>query len=414
MNKISLLAGASLLAVSSTGYAQLPGKISGNEFNPAISLILDGRYTQIESGELELPGFQLGGEAGLPHSGFSTGHNELSISANVDDKFYGSMTSAIVIHDGETELELEEAFIETLKLGNGFTVKGGRFLSGIGYLNGIHDHAHDFADRPLVYDALVGGHLIDTGLQGRWVAPTDFFLTFGAEITSGTQYPSGENEDGNKGLVLFAKTGADIDESSSWQLGFGLYQAKFDERAPGAHDHGHSEEEHEEHEEGEEHEEHGKLTDGDVDVTAIDFVYKWAPNGNSKQTNFKFQAEYFIRNEKATLEDDIYDGEQTGYYLQGVYQFMPAWRVGLRYDSLSADNVIVGESGEEADEHLEEAGLLAADDPKKTSVMVDYSPSHFSRIRFQYSNLENGGGNKKDIFTLQYVMSIGSHGAHSF
>lgn len=405
MKKIALLAGTSILALSSTGYAQLPGKITGNEFNPAISLILDGRYTQIESGELELPGFQLGGEAGLPHSGFSTGHNELSISANVDDKFYGSMTSAIVIHDGETEFELEEAFIETLKLGNGFTVKGGRFFSGIGYLNGIHDHAHDFADRPLVYDAILGGHLIDTGLQGRWVAPTEFFLTFGAEVTSGSTYPSGENEDGNKGLTLFAKTGGDFDESSSWQLGLGLYQAKFDERTPGAHDHGHGEEE---------HEEHGSLTNGDVDITAIDFVYKWAPNGNSKQTNFKFQAEYFIRGEKATLEDDIYDGEQTGYYLQGVYQFMPAWRVGLRYDSLSADNKIVGESGAEAEEHLKEAGLLAADDPKKTSVMFDYSPSHFSRIRFQYSNLENGAGNKKDIFTLQYVMSIGSHGAHSF
>lgn len=418
MKKIALLAGTSILAISSTGYAQLPGKITGNEFNPAISLILDGRYTQIESGELELPGFQLGGEAGLPHSGFSTGHNELSISANVDDKFYGSMTSAIVIHDGETELELEEAFIETLKLGNGFTVKGGRFLSGIGYLNGIHDHAHDFADRPLVYDALVGGHLIDTGLQARWVAPTDFFLTFGAEITSGTQYPSGENEDGNKGLTLFAKTGGDFDESSSWQLGFGTYQSKFDVREAGGHHHGeeegHDHDEEDEHDE-EHHEGEEGLTNGEVDLVAIDFVYKWAPNGNSKKNNFKFQAEYFVRNEEATLGEGTYDGEQKGFYLQGVYQFMPAWRAGLRYDSLTASNKGIGfDDADEAEEHLEETGLLAMDDPKKTSIMVDYAPSHFSRIRFQYSNLENGAGNKKDIFTLQYTMSIGSHGAHSF
>lgn len=418
MKVTTLLAGTSLIALSAASHAQLPGKITGSEFNPAISFIFDGRYTQIEEGELALPGFQLGGEAGLPENGFSTGHNELSISANIDDKFYGSMTSAIVIHDGETELELEEAYIETLKLGNGFTVKGGRFLSGIGYLNGIHDHAHDFADRPLVYDALLGGHLIDTGLQGRWVAPTDFFLTFGAEVTSGATYPSGENEDNNKGLTLFAKTGGDFDESSSWQLGLGLYQAKFDAREAGGHHHGGG---HGHGHGGEEVE--NELHDGEVDVTAIDFVYKWAPNGNSKQTNLKLQAEYFIRNEKAESEfvegsekaSADYDGEQTGYYIQAVYQFMPAWRAGLRYGSLSADNKITNFSGTlPKDEYLEESGLGTEDDPKKTSVMFDYSPSHFSRIRFQYSNLENGHGDKKDIFTLQYVMSIGSHGAHTF
>lgn len=134
-------------------------QITGNDSNPAISLILDARYTDIDSSELELPGFQLGGEAGLPANGFSTGHNELSISSNIDDKFYGLMTAAIVREEGGTEIELEEAYIETLGLGQGFTVKGGQFFSGIGYLNGIHDHAHDFTDRPLVYDAMVGGHL---------------------------------------------------------------------------------------------------------------------------------------------------------------------------------------------------------------------------------------------------------------
>jgi len=84
---------------------------------------------------------------------------------------------AIVQEEGETAIELEEAWIETLKLGNGLTIKGGQFFSGIGYLNSIHDHAHDFSDRPLIYDALFGGHLVDTGLQARWVAPTDQFLT---------------------------------------------------------------------------------------------------------------------------------------------------------------------------------------------------------------------------------------------
>jgi hypothetical protein len=393
--------------VASTG-----GRISGNEFNPAISLILDGRYTDIDNSDLELPGFQLGGEAGLPDNGFTTGHNELVISANIDDKFYGALTAAIVYDEGETEFELEEAYIETLGLGHGLTLKGGRFFSGIGYLNSIHDHAHDFADRPLVYDALFGGHLMETGLQARWVAPTDFYLSFGAEVTSGSEFPGGEN-DNNNGLGFFVKTGGDINESSSWQLGASYYTTDFDVREAGGHSHGHGDDEAD-----------NELLDGDVDIAGIDFVYKWAPNGNPKQTNFKFQAEYFVRDEKGHAEfteglnsaEADYDGEQEGFYAQAIYQFMPAWRVGVRYDHLEADNRFINfvDNGIDLDEFLEESGLGTVDDPNRTSVMLDYTPSHFSRIRLQYSEFDNGLDDTEDMITLQYIMSLGSHGAHSY
>jgi hypothetical protein len=403
------------LAVTSTGvYSATTEKISSNEFNPAISLILDGRYTDIDTSELELPGFQLGGEAGLPENGFATGHNELLISANIDDQFYGAMTSAIVYEENETAIELEEAYIETLSLGSGFTIKGGRFFSGIGYLNSIHDHAHDFADRPLVYDALFGGHLTDSGLQARWVAPIDHYLSFGTEVTSGSTFPGGENEDGNNGLAFFMKTGGDMSVSSSWQLGASYYQSKFDVREAGEHHHG-----------GGTTEIDNELLDGEVDVAGIDFVYKWAPKGNSKQTNFKLQVEYFVKNEQGAAEftedtntaEADYDGEQTGFYIQGVYQFMPAWRVGLRYDQLSADNTTTNfvNGGINEDEFLEESGLgVEGDDPTKSSLMIDYIPTHFSCIRLQYSQLDNGHEEKNDMIVLQYTMSLGSHGAHSF
>lgn len=407
----------SIAAFSTAAQAQTKGKISGNEFNPAISLILDGRYTVIDSSELELPGFPIGGEAGLPENGFSTGHNELSISANVDDKFYGFMTSALVYEEGETELELEEVYFETLALSSGFTVKGGRFLSGIGYLNGIHAHAHDFADRPLVYDALFGGHLIDTGAQVRWVAPTETYFSLGVEVTRGSEFPGGENEEGDNGLAFFAKTGGDASASSSWQVGLSYYESEFDVREAGGHHHGGDH--------GGEDEADNELRDGDVEVTGIDFVYKWAPQGNRKNKNFKLQAEYFVKKESGGAEftegDDEfaeadYDGEQKGYYVQAIYQFMPAWRVGVRFDQIEADNTITGFTGNGIDEDLflEESGLGVEDDPSKTSIMVDYSPSHFSRLRLQYSTFDNGHDEDNDMVTLQYIMSLGSHGAHTF
>ncbi len=413
MKPLLPLAITTSLCLSGTTLAQ-DGRVSSTEFNPAISLILDGRHTDLDQRELYLPGFQLGGEAGLPEQGFSSGHNELSISANIDDKFYGSMTTALIYSHGETEVELEDAYIETLGLGHGLTVKGGRFMSGIGYLNSTHSHAHDFADRPLVYDALLGGHLIDTGLQASWIAPTDFYLKLGAEITRGSEYPSGDNSDNNQGRSLFIKTGGDIGDSHSWQLGASHYRSSFDERIPGGHHHGHEEAQ----------TLHNALHNGEVKINAIDFVYKWAPLGNARDTNVKFQAEYFIRDEQAAAEfeegansaEADYHGQQQGFYVQAVYQFMPSWRIGARYDRLSADNRIRNfvDNGIDSAEFLDESGLGTAGDPKRHSLMLDYAPSHFSRICLQYSQLDNGAAEKNDQITLQYVMSLGSHGAHNF
>lgn len=387
--------------------------ISGSGFNPALSLILDGRYTSVDNDDFILPGFPLGGEAGSPQSGFSLGHNELTVSANIDDKFYGFVATPIVYQDGEASIELEEAYIETLSIGRGLTVKAGKFFSGAGYLNAIHDHAHDFTDRPLVYDALFGGHLVDTGAQVKWVAPMTVYLSLGGELTSGSEFPGGENHDNNTGRSFFIKTGGDINMSSSWQLGSGYYASEFDLREGGGHDHG-----------AEEESPDSELQGGEVDIRGIDFVYKWSPNGNPKERNFKLQGEYFERSESGrsvfsegdNFSEADYHGDQYGYYLQGVYQFMPAWRIAVRYDFLNADNNIslFENNGISEEEFLEESGIGGfVDDITRYSAMVDYSPSHFSRLRLQYNTLDNGIEESKTI-TLQYIMSLGAHGAHTY
>ena len=392
------------------------GKISGNEFNPAISLILDGRYSSYDN-DYDLPGFQAGGEAGLPDKGFSLGHNELTVSANIDDKLFGYFNAAMAMEGGETIFELEEVFFETLGLGEGATIKAGRFYSGLGYLNSIHDHAHDFTDVPLVYAGMVGSHLIDTGIQARWLAPTDIFLELGVEALSGASFPGGENKDNNKGQTIFAKLGGDINVSSSWLAGISRYSSKFDVREAGVHAHG------------------GvstvdnELLDGEVDITAVDFVYKWAPNGNTSKRYLKLQFEYFMRNEKGEAEfaeageqaAADYDGEQKGYYIQAVYQWQPRWRVGVRYDQLEANNKIASYDGDvdgnttvlSQDEFLEESDLESDHDPKRISYMIDYSPSEFSLFRLQINNDDSNPTSDKQVY-LQYIMSLGSHGAHKF
>ncbi|WP_455365582.1 hypothetical protein [Kaarinaea lacus] len=412
---ILLIAVLAAVAATNVAQAESAGRISGNEFNPAISLVLEGRYVDY-SEDFELPGFQLGGEAGIYEKGFSIGHNELTLSANVDEYFYGMFNVAITREESETIVEMEEAYIETLGLGQGFTIKGGQFYSGLGYLNAVHDHAQDFADVPLVYAAMFGNHLLETGLQLRWLAPTDLFLELGAEITSGAEFPGGENQDNNKGSTLFVKTGGDFSVSSSWLAGLSYYTTEFDVREGGGHAHG-----------GEAVATDLEILDGDTSVAGIDFVYKWAPNGNSRQRNLTIQFEYFLRDEDGQLEyadnsdplnplagSATYEGDQSGYYVQAVYQWMPRWRVGVRFDHLTSDNMLSNASGDFTADELGEATELVTDhDPKRSTLMIDYSPSEYSRFRVQYMKDDSGEVSDDRIY-LQFIASLGSHGAHKF
>src|SRR3546814_6460335 len=45
-----------------------------------------------------------------------------------------------------------------------------------------------------------------------------------------------------------------------------------------------------------------------------------------------------------------YDGKQFGWYVQGIYQFVQRWRVGLRYDRLNANNSVANRSEEHTSE----------------------------------------------------------------
>jgi hypothetical protein len=381
-------------------------KGSPRNFNPNISLILQGSYASFDSdSEPVMPGFLLGPETELRPDGFSLGETELALEANVDDKFRGWATIALENEDGETVVELEEAYLNTLALPNGFGVKFGRFFSDFGYLNRVHSHAWDFADQPLVYRAFFANQLKDDGLQLRWVAPTDLFVELGAEALRGAGFPAGgEDRSGVNTTVAFARIGGDLNDSSSYRLGVSRINADADGREI-------------------EDEETEALTSftGDSNTTGVDFVYKWAPNGNPAVNNFIFQAEYFDRDEDGEVDFDDgmglvanspYSGSQKGYYLQGIYQFMPQWRVGLRYDRLKADNDVPLAPG--MDTTLDNLADTSSD-PQRWSTMIDWSGSEFSRIRLQYNRDESRpGGEKDDQWLLQYIYSLGAHPAHQF
>ena len=108
---------------------------TNSAFNPAIGVIFQGQAWNYanDPAEYSVQGFPLGGEAGPFDEGLAIGEAEVNVSANVDDKFTAWLTASLAIEDGESIVEIEEAWLETTALSAGFSARFGRFFSGIGY-----------------------------------------------------------------------------------------------------------------------------------------------------------------------------------------------------------------------------------------------------------------------------------------
>jgi hypothetical protein len=386
-----------------------PGKSSNaTAFNPAISMILTGNYASLsqDPATYRVAGFipPPAGE-GPGERSFNLDESELTVSSNVDPYFFANVTAAI---QGDNSIDIEEAYFKTLALNHGFTIKGGRFFSATGYLNEIHSHNWDFADQPLVYQVFLGGQLAQDGVQIRWIAPTDYFIELGGEAGSGRSFPGSQrNLNSLASDALFAHLGGDVGDSTSWRLGVSWLDARSTDRAYGDVD-----------------QIGAPVTDaftGTSRTWILDGTLKWAPHGDPTQHLFKLQGEYMHRTEDGQLAFDItgqnlagaYRSSQSGWYVQAVYGFMPRWRAGLRYDAMQSGTPRIG---------LVEAGLLPltafpsleSASPQRTTFMLDWSLSEFSRLRAQYAWDEARATQIDRQLLLQYIFAIGAHGAHKF
>jgi len=239
------------------------------------------------------------------------------------------------------------------------------------------------------------------------VAPTDLFMEFGVEAGRGAGFPGTDRDRNGAGsYALFGHLGGDAGASHSWRAGLSYLHSKAHERDSELEDIDGM---------------HAKtLFSGKSTTWVADLVWKWAPDGNAAERNFKFAAEYFRRSERGSLlcedntgaggacdgSDDAYRSRQSGFYAQGVYQFMPRWRTGYRYDRLDPGTVDFGAN----------SAFLPVSEykPARHSLMLDYSPSEFSRLRLQYSQDKSMENARENQWLVQYIHSLGAHGAHAF
>lgn len=436
----------------------LPGSTerigAGTAFNPSISVILDGVYNNTFSGDAHDPGGFDGGHShshghgGHDHGmeeGFQLRETEFAFEASVDPYFDAF---AMLVIEGTDTVDLEEAYFTTSSLPWGLQVKGGRFLSDIGYINNQHPHEWDFVDRPLVSEHLFGNHGIqETGVQLNWLLPTQTYLKAGVEALQGStsgianyqgdssarvatvdhddgtferqrtdeQHLPFDDVSGPRLFTGFLKWGPDLGYDHAAQFGIsGGYSRSFQDM--------------------EEHSEGLRVDtwDGDAWFAGLDAVYKYDAGGYLGHGDWTIQGEYFYRNidldyayfnhddadswERGTATADGSSGrfQQDGAYLQAVYGVAPRWRTGVRAEALGLAK------NQAWDDRDNGNGFDDFDTSYRYSLNTTFYPSHFSYLRAQvnyadYAN-EDPGGDRHDewSFMLQYNISIGAHGAHPF
>ncbi len=411
------------LAAAGNAVAQAPSKDTGapgfqrsfQSFNPDVSAIVDMYYHHDDSGEgvshiLEgVSGFGHvhSGEEHHHHgpdAGFNMRHLELQFSADVDPYFKGSAIAAVDLESAE----METAEIETTCLPWGLKFRGGKFFSDFGYINAQHSHQWDFTDQPLIYKLCLGDHgLNDKGIQLSWLAPTPFYLLAGAEAFQGENENmlaySGEEplpvHDGPRIGVGWLKCGPNLPGNHGLQFGafgaVGKHQEAHDGDGDGTEDH---------------------WLDGDSTFWGADLVYKYNSPRSYGQGDLVFQGEYFSRRKDLELVGhdlapqlvgNCRRDDQDGYYVQAVYGFQPRWRGGLRWEQAGLMN-----TSELPDGTSESYGNSC-----RAGAMLDFTPSEFSRLRLQVNqgSYETAGGNEDvtEVF-LQWMISLGAHGAHKF
>src|SRR5438046_614506 len=163
--------------ISSTGAgASLTQPITIGGGRNYMNISFDGLFALAYSSARDLDHIEVG-DHDPQQRGFNARNIELAFDGAVDPYFEGFANIVFKLdNDNQTEVEVEEAFMQTTSLPWGLQVKGGQFFSAFGRINPTHPHTWDFADDPIVHGRLLGPDgLRGVGAQGSWTLPLPWY-----------------------------------------------------------------------------------------------------------------------------------------------------------------------------------------------------------------------------------------------
>jgi hypothetical protein len=354
-------------------------------------------------------GTQLGGHD--PNQrGFTVQGAEINLQGAVDPYFRGNANLAFLLNaEGESSMELEEAWLETFSLPANLQVRAGQYLTEFGRINTQHPHAWAFVDAPLVNGRLLGEDgLRNPGVRLSWLVPTPFYseLFFGVQNSQGGTAHSFRSD--HEGGAFFdrlngerrVKTISDMMFSTRYTASFDLSDtqtllggasAAFGPNSSGS--------------------------DTDTQIYGLDLYWKWkSPNAHGGFPFVSWQTEVMLRRYQAgAFTGDV--GEFTdvslpretstdwGMYSQVLWGFKPGWVAGLRGDYVTGDTA--------AYEKLYGADLSRAM-RWRISPNLTWYPSEFSKLRLQYNYDDRDQIGVDHSVWLQFEFLLGAHAAHKF
>ena len=356
--------------------------------------------------------------------GFTVRGVELSLMGAVDPYLDGEMHLLTFLDpiEGETEVELEEAFFTTRTLPKGLQLKAGHYLTEFGRINPTHPHQWAWLDQPIIHVRVFGPDgMRAPGARLSWLLPVGWF----SQLYGGIQNANGEtmasflaNEEffeeraiGGRpfthrhvhslgDLVYTARwenSWSTSDDQITWLIGM---SGVFGPNATGP--------------------------DGNTQIYGLDLTRKWRPKQNDRGWPFTiWMAELVVRRYRAdqfTGEDPLNPGSQItlpaetltdwGFYVQWLYGFKPRWAIGLRYE-------YVWGSGPSLDSDLQP--ISRQEDPwrdnrHRFSPLLAWYLTEYSRFNFQYNydHASHLPGKDAHSFWIGAEFMLGSHPAHKF
>jgi len=343
--------------------------------------------------------------------GFSVRSVELALTGAVDPYFTGLATVALAVdEDGGTELELEEAYAQTIALPANLQVRAGQFYAEFGRQNAQHAHEWAFVDQPLVLSRFFGGDgQRGPGARVSWLTPLPFYseVMLGVFNNQGESFGGGghahahahESEDehsavhggepiapalgGPQDLLFVPRVATAFDLTDTQTLLLGA-SAAFgpNNSGPGA----------------------------DTQVYGVDLYWKWRPERAERGFPFvSLQTEALYRHYEAAAREHPEDPpvalpaetlRDWGLYTQALWGFCPGWVAGLRGEFVSGDDAAF-----DSPERLDRFRLA----PNLT-----WYPTEYSKLRWQYNYDHRQQAGDDHSVWMQLEIALGAHPAHKF
>jgi hypothetical protein len=323
-----------------------PAKANPNFFNPQISLVTDFRAI-------------LGGNIPNDDKTADLKEAELGFAADVDPFLRAEAYIAVAKEEGESKIEVEEAFGRYSNLGRGLSAKFGKIAAAIGRVQRNHADQLSWLDYPLVVQDFLGEEGFRAGgASVSYLLPGDKYHEFTLEGLDGRETPLFKGSKSTTPTwVGHYRTFFDFGENASLLLGASYANG------PSA------------------------SSDKKANMYGADLTYKWHPGTTGKSAQFEAEAYW---------ADPGIPGADTafGAFAALTYEIRPRLHLTAKYDYSEIPGTPDIHSG--------------------VSFGATLKVTEFHHWRAEWKTIGSNFDKTRNVFTVQFQWAIGAHPAHKY